>query len=103
MPWVCLQFVIVVFPDHTIFVPGDSTPFQLLHTYHIFCEAVDNGKEIRTVFCDINNAFDRVWNKGLFHTSKLCGIGCSDKVLVWFSSYISGLRQRVILSGKFSK
>ena len=29
----------------------------------MFCEAVDNGKEVRTVFCDISKAFDRVWHK----------------------------------------
>ena len=59
------------------FVHGDSTTYQLLHTYHQFCEAVDNGKEVRAVFCDISKAFDRVWHKGLLH--KLRGIGCSEK------------------------
>ena len=38
---------------------------------------------------------------GLLH--KLRGIGCSGKVLAWFSSYISGRRKRVVLNGKFSK
>ena len=58
------------------FVSGDSTIYQLLHTYHTFCNAVDGGKEVRTVFCDISKAFDRVWHRGLLH--KLSGIGCSD-------------------------
>ena len=83
------------------FIPGDSTTFQLLHTYHMFCEAVDNGKEVQTVFCDISKAFDRVWHKGLLH--KLGGIGCSENVLAWFSSYLSGRKQRVVFNGKFSK
>ena len=39
-------------PFQSGFVLGDSTTFQLLHTYHVFCEAVDSGKEVR--------AFDRV-------------------------------------------
>ena len=56
------------------FVPGDSSTFQLLHTYH--CEAVDAGKEVRVVFCDISKAFNRVWHRGLLY--KLSGIGCSD-------------------------
>ena len=67
----------------------------------MFCEDVDNGKEVRAVFCDINKAFDRVWYKGLLH--KLHGIGFSGKVLSWFSSYLSGRRQRVVFNGKFSK
>ena len=44
-------------PLQSGFIPGDSTTFQLLHTYHMFCEAVDSGKEVRVVFCDISKAF----------------------------------------------
>ena len=91
----------ILTPLQSGFVPGDSTTCQLLHTYHTFCEAVDNGKEVRTVFCDISKAFDRVWHKGLLH--KLRSIGCSEKVLAWFSSYFSGRKQRVVFNGKFSK
>ena len=83
------------------FDSGESTTFQLLHTYHTFCEAVENGKEVRPVFCDISKAFDRDWHKRLLHT--LRGIGCSGKVLALFSSYLSVRRQRVVLNGKFSK
>ena len=54
-------------PLQSGFVQGDSTTYQLLHTYHTFCETVDKGKEVRAVFCDISKAFDRVWHKGLLH------------------------------------
>ena len=47
-------------PFQSGFIQRDSTTFQLLHTYHSFCEAVDNGKEVRVVLCDISKAFDRV-------------------------------------------
>ena len=47
-------------PFQSGFVPGDSTTYQLLHTYHTFCEAVDSWKEVRVVFCNISKAFDRV-------------------------------------------
>ena len=60
------------------FIQGDSTTYQLLHTYHTFCKAVDSGKEIRVVFSDVSKAFDRVWHRGLLHKSK--AIGCSEKV-----------------------
>ena len=76
----------ILTPFQSGFVQGDSATNQLIHTYHTFCEAVDNGKEIRTVFCDISKAFDRVWHRGLLH--KLSGIGCSDKILQLFSSYL---------------
>ena len=42
----------------------------------------------------------RVWHRGLLH--KLSGIGCSDRVIKWFSSYLSGRRQRVVLNGQAS-
>ena len=32
----------------------------MLHIYHTFCEAVDNDREVREVFCDISKAFDGV-------------------------------------------
>ena len=101
VPWVGLRCVIVVFPDHThlLFVQGDSTTYQLLHTYHQFCEAVDNGKEVRVVFCNISKAFDRIWHTCLLH--KLRGLCCTENLLLKFSSYLSDLRQRVVLNGIF--
>ena len=42
------------------FRESDSTINQLLHTYHTIYEAVDKGKAVRAVFCDISKAFVRV-------------------------------------------
>ena len=82
-------------PLQSGFKHDDSTNFHLLHTYNTFCEAVVSGKEVRVVFCDISKAFDKVWHNGLLH--KLSGIGCSDHVRRWFSTYLSR-RQRVIIN-----
>ena len=71
-----------------------------LHTYHKICEAVDKGKEIRAVFCDISKAFDRVWHKGILY--KLRCMGCSNRVVKWFESYLSQRRQRVVINGQSS-
>ena len=83
------------------FIPGDSTVNQLAYLYHIFTEALDAGKEVRTVFCDISKAFDRVWHEGLIYKLKAAGV--SGDVLRWFQSYLSGRRQRVVLPGSFSE
>ena len=40
----------ILSPLQSRFIRGDSTTYQLIHTYHSFCEAVDSGKEVRTVF-----------------------------------------------------
>ena len=59
------------------FVPGDSTTNQLVEIYNSFCKALDEGKEVRAIFCDISKAFDRVWHKGLLFKLQNVGIsGC---------------------------
>ena len=64
----------LITPLQSGFIQGNSTTYQ----YNTFCEAVDSGKEIRVVFCDVSKAFDRVWHRSLLH--KLRAIGCSEKV-----------------------
>ena len=87
-------------PYQSGFMKGDSKTYQLLDSYNTFCEAVDSGKEVRVVFCDISKAFDRVWHAGLIH--KLKCIGISGKLIDWFVDYLSNRRQRVVLNGKAS-
>ena len=81
-------------------MPGDSTTNQLVEIYNTFCKALDEGKEVRTIFCDISKAFDRVWHKGLLF--KLQNVGISGCLLQWFSSYLSGRKQRVVIPGASS-
>ena len=65
-----------------------------------FLKALQEGNEIRVVFCDISKAFDRVWHSGLLF--KLKSIGLSDELIAWFSDYLSNRRQRVGIKGYFS-
>ena len=64
--WVNKYFYNYVISNHILtplqagFVHSDSITYQLLHTYHQFCEAVDDSKKVRAVFCDISKAIDRV-------------------------------------------
>ena len=82
------------------FIPGDSTVNQLAYLYHTFCEALDAGKEVRAVFCDISKAFDRVWHAGLIHKLEVAGV--TEEALEWFRNYLSNRRQRVVLPGASS-
>ena len=88
----------LITPLQSGFIPGDSTTFQHIHTYHTICEAVNSGKEIRVVFCDISKALDRVWHRGLIY--KLKNLGCSERLLKCFSSYL--LDRRVVINGQAS-
>ena len=50
----------LITPLQSGFKHDGSTNFQLIHTYHSFCEAFDSGKEVIAVFCDVPIA--RVWH-----------------------------------------
>lgn len=82
------------------FIPGDSTVNQLVSLYDEFCKALDDGKEIRCVFCDISKAFDRVWHKGLLH--KLRQIGLGPPIIEWFANYLTSRQQRVVFNNNNS-
>ena len=77
------------------FVPGNSTTNQLLDIYNTFCKALDEGREVRAVFCDVSKAFDRVWHKGLLF--KLNYVGINGTLLQWFTNYLKDRKQRVVL------
>ena len=77
------------------FIQGDSTVNQLSFLYNTFCQALDMGKEVRVVFCDIRKAFDRVWHAGLLHKLKAAGV--QGELLKWFTNYLAERKQRVIL------
>lgn len=91
----------LITPFQSGFTRNDSTTNQLTFLYHTFCQAVDNGKEVRVVFCDISKAFDRVWHRGLLF--KLSSIGIKGNLLRWLSSYLSNRTQRVVLNGQSSE
>ena len=82
------------------FTKGDSAINQMVNITNDIGRALDSGKEIRVVFCDISKAFDRVWHKGLLF--KLNQYGISGNLLLWFENYLSGRVQRVALNGNYS-
>ena len=87
-------------PLQSGFIPGDSTVNQLTFLYNTFCKALDSGKEVRAVFCDISKAFDRVWHSGLLYKLQVAGV--TGEVLDWFKSYLLNRKQRVVLPGAVS-
>ncbi len=90
----------ILSPLQSGFVPCDSTANQLVDIYNTFCKALDDGKEVRAIFCDISKAFDRVWHKGLIY--KLETTGIKGRLLNWFHDYLSNRRQRVVIPGATS-
>jgi hypothetical protein len=79
------------------FRPGDSTTNQLLYLVHTIHLALDEQKEVRSVFLDISKAFDKVWHVGLLF--KLQQNGIHGILLNLFNSYLSNRNQRVVING----
>jgi len=84
-------------PYQSGFLPGDSTAKQLTCLYNTFCKALGNGLEVRVVFFHISKAFDKVWHRGLVF--KLEQAGFRGDLLLWFSAFLQGRRQRVVFPG----
>ena len=82
------------------FLPGHSTFYQLLETYHNIVQSIDEGKSCCMIFCDLSKAFDRVWHNGLIFKLQTYGISC--KLLQWFKSYLSHRSQKVMFKDLLS-
>ena len=82
------------------FNSGDSTVNQFVDIYNSFCKAIDEGKEVRALFCDVSKVFNRVWHKSLLY--KLQTVGITGHLLQWFTDYLNNRKQRLVLPGVFS-
>ena len=65
--------------------PGNTTVNQRVDIYNSCCKALDEGKEVHAVFCDISKAFDRFWHRGILY--KLQTVGITGPILMWFKDY----------------
>ena len=90
----------IITPFQSGFMPEDSTINQLTDMYSTFCQALDEGKEVRVVFCDISKAFERVWHRGIL--AKLYHYEITGNLHRWFVSYLSNRFQRVTIPGGIS-
>ena len=58
-------------------------------------------KKYELYFCDVSEAFDRVWHEGLLF--KLRTVGISGSLSKWFTDYLSIRKQQVVLPGVTSE
>jgi hypothetical protein len=90
----------IIINNQSGFTKGDSAIYQLINITNDFGKALDEGKEVRVIFCDISKAFDRVWHRGLLKKLELIGIRGS--LLDWVQNYLSGRKQRVVINNASS-
>ena len=90
----------IIINNQSGFTKGDSAIYQLINITNDFGKALDEGKEVRVIFCDISKVFDRVWHQGLL--KKLESIGIRGSLLDWVQNYLSGRKQRVVINNASS-
>ena len=82
------------------FVPGRSCITQLLTTFEIWTQAVENGNPVDAIYLDFQKAFDSVPHHRLIR--KLAAYGVTGKILRWIETYLTDRKQRVCVEGSLS-
>ena len=82
------------------FQPRKSTVSALIDVVHHWSLALDQRKEVATVFFDLHKAFDSVPHRPLL--DKLTPIGLSIYLIKWICSYLYNREQHVVLNGQDS-
>ena len=70
---------------------------SLLRSTHAFAKALDERKQVDTIFLDYRKAFDSVSFNCLL--KELFDGGVRGKVLSWFRSYLTGRHHRTVIDG----
>ena len=85
-------------PKQHGFCTGRSCVTNMLEDFDPIGSLLDSGSQVDTIFFDMSKAFDKVSHRCLVHKLIQAGFGVG-KLLNWFSSYLSGRRQRVAVLG----
>ena len=85
----------LIAPEQHGFLPGKSCTSNLLESYEIMCEALENKEPMDIVYTDISKAFDTVPHNRLL--LKLRAYGIRGKLLDWTRDWLSRRAQRVVL------
>ena len=79
------------------FVSGRSCVTSLVRSTHAFAKALDDRKQVDTVFLDYSKVFDSVSFNCLL--KELLDVSIRGKLLSWFRSYLTCRRHRTVIDG----
>ena len=90
-------------PSQSGFLPGGSCIAELLSIIHEIQTAFDENPtvDVREVFLDLSNAFDKVWHDGIIF--KLKAYDVEGELLSLLKIYLENREQRVVLNGPTSE
>ena len=90
----------LITPNHSALKTGDSCINQLIFITRKIYKTCDDGYEVRGVYLDISEAFDKVWHQGLhYKLRKNCIPG---ELLNTLADFLDNRTKRVILKGQYS-
>ena len=78
-------------------VPGKSCITQLLTTFEIWTQAVEDGNSVDAIYLDFQKAFDPVPHQRLIR--KVVAYGVTGKILRWIKTFLIDRKQRVCVEG----
>ena len=90
----------LISPKQSGFRPRESCINQLLPINHKILSAFDIGLEVRGLFLDVSEAFDKVWHAGLIYKLRQNDI-CGDLINI-LNDFLTNRKQRVVLNGHCS-
>ena len=85
-------------PNQSGFRSGDSCINQLLSINHEILSTFDMVLEVREIFLDISQVFDKVWHDVLIFKLRQNGI-CGEIINV-LEDFLSDRKQSVVLNGQ---
>ena len=91
----------LISPNQHGFIRKRSVQSQLISNYDIIGNDLDKGVQNDIIFLDFSKAFHKVLHNLLLH--KLKTFGFNNKLLNWFTDYLSERSQTVIVEGKQSE
>ena len=90
----------LISPNQSGFKTGDSCTNQLISITHEIHQSFDDGFEVRGVFLDVSEAFNKVWHNGFIY--KLNQNGVAGDLLDTLTNFLKDRKQRVVLNGQYS-
>ena len=73
---------------------------QLLTTFEIWTQAVEDGSPVDAIYLDFQKSFDSIPHKRLIR--KLAAYGVTGKMLRWIETFLTDRKQRVCVKGSLS-
>ena len=82
--------------------PGHSTQLELMYLIKISYNALDEGRDLTSIYFDISWYFEKIWHAGLLAKCEKEFGWLTGSLLTWLRSYVTNRRQTVDTNNSIS-